>query len=82
MHTHNQQLNAMLGHTHTTCTLTNKSGTETQNNYIYLNILQSLFYKLQEKGAHTAAKLICMTCAPVAAPSERCDPMVTFCDIL
>ena len=25
-------------------------------------------------------KLICVTGAPAAASTERCDPMVTFCD--
>ena len=36
-----------------------------------------------ERGApHASAKLIYVTGAPAASPSERCDPMVTFCDNL
>ena len=38
-----------------------------------------------ERGASHAAnnnKSICVTGAPAAAPSERCDPMVTGCDML
>ena len=34
-----------------------------------------------ERGtSHAAAKLICVTGAPAAAPSEMCDPIVTFGD--